>query len=80
MQFKHNQFSADLSETLKENPKRFWSYCKSKTKNIHSATNPYNMAWFNKYFELASSNNTGQSLAFVVAVITSSLTKISFFH
>ena len=40
---------------------------------------------FNKYFELASNNNTGQSLAFVVAeiafkvaVMTSSLAKIIF--
>ena len=40
---------------------------------------------FNKYFELASSNKTGESLAFVVAeiafkvaVMTSSVAKISF--
>ena len=40
---------------------------------------------FNKYFELATSNNTGESLAFVVveiafkvAVMTSSVAKISF--
>ena len=94
MQFKHNQFIADLSETLKENPERFWFFCRSKTKNIHrrncheglSFTNPIDMAcMFNKYFELASDNNTGESLDFVVAeiafkvaVMTSLVGKISF--
>ena len=40
---------------------------------------------FNKYFELSSNNNTGGSLAFVaeiafkMAVMTSSVAKISFF-
>ena len=41
---------------------------------------------FKTYFELASNNNTGESLAFVVteiafkiAVLTSSVAKISFF-
>ena len=51
-----------------------------------SANNPNDMAcMFYTYFELASSNNTGQSLAFVVAVIaikvavmTFSVAKISF--
>ena len=51
-----------------------------------SVTNPNNMScMFNKYFELASNNNTGRSLAFVVAeidfkvaVMTSSVAKISF--
>ena len=40
---------------------------------------------FNTYFELASNNNTGESIAFIVAeitfkmaVMTSSVTKISF--
>ena len=40
---------------------------------------------FNKYFELASTNNTGESLAFVVAeiafkvaVVTYAVTKIRF--
>ena len=95
LQFKHNQFNTDLPETLKENPKRLWSYCRSKTKkyihrkNCHeglSATNPNDMTcMFNKYFELASNNNTGESLAFVVAerafkvvMITSSVAKLIF--
>ena len=51
-----------------------------------SANNPNDMAcMFNTYFELASNNNTGLSLAFVVAeiafkvaVMTSSVAKISF--
>ena len=91
MQFQHNQFIVDLPETLEENPKRFWSYCRSKTTNIHrthchgglSATNPNDMACiFNKYLELASSNNTGESfvvaeIAFKVAVMTFSVAKIS---
>ena len=35
---------------------------------------------FNKYFELANYiNNSGESLAFKVAVITSSVAKMSFF-
>ena len=41
---------------------------------------------FNTYFELASNNNTGESISFVVAemtfkmvVMTSSVAKISFF-
>ena len=35
-----------------------------------SATNPNDMAcMFNKYFALPSNNNTGESLAFVVAKI-----------
>ena len=49
-----------------------------------NANNPNDI--FNTYFELASNNNTGQSLAFVVAeiafkvaVMTSSVAKISFF-
>ena len=33
---------------------------------------------FNKYFELASNNNTGESLAFVVTVVTSSVANIIF--
>ena len=51
------------------------------------ANNPNDMAcMFNTYFELASNNNTGEALAFVVAeiafkvaVMTSSVAKISFF-
>ena len=34
---------------------------------------------FNKYFELAYNNNTGESLAFNKAVMTSSVAKMSFF-
>ena len=95
MQFKHNQSIADSPETLKENPKRFWSNCKSKKIYIHrtncheglSATNPNDMVcMFNKYSQLAYNNNTCESLAFVVAdivfkiaVMTSSVSKISFF-
>ena len=64
-------------------------------KNVHrtncheglSPTNPNDMACiFNKYFELPSNNNTGKSLAFVVAeiafkvaVMTSSVVILSYF-
>ena len=48
-----------------------------------SATNPNDM--LNTYFELAFNNNTGESIAFIVAeitfkvaVMTSSVAKISF--
>ena len=74
MQVKHNQFIANLPDILKENPKRFWSYFRAKTKTKclpskirHegvSATNPDDMAcMFNKYFKVASNNNTGVSSA-----------------
>ena len=86
MQFKHNQFIADFPEILEENPKQFWYYCRSKKihrTNCHkglSATNPNDMdCVFNKYFALAFNNNTGEAIAFVVAEMTSSVAKISFF-
>ena len=72
MQVKHNQFIADLPDILKENPKRFWSYFRSKKKCLPSkichkgvnATDPNGMACkLNKYFEYASNNNTGVSSA-----------------
>ena len=46
LQVKHNQFIADMPDTLKKTLKRFWSYFRSKTKKI----------------EIASNNNTGESL------------------
>ena len=58
-----------------------------KQKNIHktncheglSATNPNDMAcMFNKYFELASNNNTYESLAFGVAEIAFKVPVITF--
>ena len=88
MQFKYNQFIADLPETLKENPSDSGLIVDRKQENIHqtncheglSATNQNDMAcMFNKYFALAYNNNTGESLAFKVAVMTSSVAKMSFF-
>ena len=74
LQVKHNQFNADLPDILKKKPKRFWSFFRAKTKTkclpskiCHegvSATNPDDMAgMFNKYFDVASNNNTGVSSA-----------------
>ena len=95
MQFKHNQFIANLPETLTETLNDSDLIGDRKQKNIHrtncheglSASNPNAMAcMFNKYFASASNNNTGESLAFVgaeiaiqVAVMTSSVAKIIFF-
>ena len=82
MQFKHNQFIADLPETLKGNPiNDAGLIVDRKPENIHrtncheglSATNPNDMAcMFKTYFELDSNNNTGESLA------SASVAKISF--
>ena len=74
MQVKPNRFIADLSDILKENPKRFWSYFRSKTKTKClpskicyqgvKTTNPNGMAcMFNKYFEYVSNNKTDVSSA-----------------
>ena len=91
MQFKHSQFIADSPETLKQTLNDSGLIVDRKQKNIHrtncheglNATNPNDMAcMFNNYFEIASNDNTGESLAFVVAeiafkvaVMTSSVAK-----
>ena len=88
MKFKHNQFIADFPETLKENPDDSGLIVDQKQNNMHRTnshkglitTNPNDMAcMFDKYFEIASDDNFGESLAFVVAEMTSSVAKISVF-
>ena len=68
LQFKHNQFIAELPETLKKTLNESGIIVDKKQENKHktncheglSATNPNDMAcMFSKYFKLASSNNKG---------------------